>query len=407
MAVQRGDPVVVEGRGAGAVDRHVLPRGAERVAVAHQLAGDVAAGVVGAAALELVDRHDVGEVQHVDLLELRRRPELGRHDVERGVDVVDDAGVALADARRLDDHEVDARGAQQRDRVAQVLGQRPAAAARGHRAEVDLRTAQGVHADAVAEQRAAALAAGGVDGEHRDAELVLLVEAEAAHQLVGQRRLARAPGAGDAEDGDGLPLDGRRRALADLVGQRAGLGHPQRAGQRRGLAGEHPVPARRRLCAEVDVAGPDHRVDHPGQAQPLAVGGGEDVGDAVGVQPVDLLLHDDAPATAVDLDVACAALAQEVDEVREVLDVAALVGADGDAVGVLLDGGRDDLVDRAVVPEVDHLRALALQDAPHDVDRRVVPVEQARRGDEADGVGRDVQLVRHRSSQSVSAPQGK
>ena len=27
------------------------------------------------------------------------------------------------------------------------------------------------------------------------------------------------------------------------------------------------------------------------------------------------------------------------------------------------------------MPEVDHLGALALQDAPHDVDRRVVPVE--------------------------------
>ena len=42
-----------------------------------------------------------------------------------------------------------------------------------------------------------------------------------------------------------------------------------------------------------------------------------------------------------------------------------------------------DLVDRAVVAEVDHLRAHALQDAAHDVDGRVVAVEQARRGDES------------------------
>ena len=44
----------------------------------------------------------------------------------------------------------------------------------------------------------------------------------------------------------------------------------------------------------------------------------------------------------------------------------------------------DDLVDRAVVAEVDHLGARGLQDAAHDVDRRVVAVEQARRRDEAD-----------------------
>ena len=42
----------------------------------------------------------------------------------------------------------------------------------------------------------------------------------------------------------------------------------------------------------------------------------------------------------------------------------------------------------AVVAEVDHLAAGRLQDAPHDVDRRVVAVEQRGRGDEADLVDR-------------------
>ena len=50
----------------------------------------------------------------------------------------------------------------------------------------------GVHADAVAEQGPAAPAPGGVDGQDGDAQLVLLVDPEAADQLVGQRRLARA-----------------------------------------------------------------------------------------------------------------------------------------------------------------------------------------------------------------------
>ena len=90
-----------------------------------------------------------------------------------------------------------------------------------------------------------------------------------------------------------------------------------------------------------------------------------------------------AAAATEDADVCAAALLQQVDHVLEVLDVAALVGADGDALHVFLQGGGDHLVDRAVVPEVHDLGAHALQDAPHDVDGGVVAVEQAGRGDEA------------------------
>jgi hypothetical protein len=81
--------------------------------------------------------------------------------------------------------------------------------------------------------------------------------------------------------------------------------------------------------------------------------------------------------------VRAAALFEQVDHVLEVLDVAALVAADGNALHVFLQRGGDDFVHAAVVAEVDHLGAHALQDAPHDVDGRVVAIEQARRGDEA------------------------
>ena len=56
--------------------------------------------------------------------------------------------------------------------------------------------------------------------------------------------------------------------------------------------------------------------------------------------------------------------------------------------------GGDDLVDRAVVAEVDHLGALALEDPPHDVDGGVVAVEQAGGGDEPHRVDGDVQVGR-------------
>ena len=134
---------------------------------------------------------------------------------------------------------------------------------------------------------------------------------------------------------------------------------------------------------EVDVARLDHRLDHPGQAHPGAVLGREDPLHAVAVQRLDLARDDHAASAAEDLDVPDALVAQPVHEVLEVLDVAALVAAQRDALDVLGDRGGDDLVDRAVVAQVDDLGALGLQDAAHDVDGRVVAVEQARRGDEA------------------------
>ncbi len=67
------------------------------------------------------------------------------------------------------------------------------------------------------------------------------------------------------------------------------------------------------------------------------------------------------------------------------------------ALGVLLDRGLDDLVHGAVVPEVDHLGAGVLEDAAHDVDRRIVSVEERGRRHEAYGVRGDVGLGHGRS----------
>ena len=381
MLVERGDAVVVEARSGRAEDRHVLPLGPERLAVADHLAGHVAPRVLGPAALELVDGHHVGGVEHVDLLQLRGGAVLRRHDVERDVGVLGDARVALADAGGLDDDEVEVGGLAGGDDVAEVRGQRGAGGAGGERAEVDPVAGQGVHPDPVAEQRAAALAPGRVDGEDGDAQLVLLVEPEAAQQLVGQAGLAGAAGAGDAKDRD------RTGPLAHGGGQLGGaplLQHGDRAGQGSGAPREDLV-VRRGLRGEVGVAGLDEGVDHPGEAEPLAVLRRED-GDAAALQQRDLLGHDDPATTAEDLHVAGPDLLEPLLEVAEVLDVPALVAADRDALRVLLQCRGHDRLDAAVVPEVDHLDALALQHPPHDVDGGVVAVEQAGRGDEADVV---------------------
>ena len=76
--------------------------------IAPPLLAHVAQRVLGAALLELVEHDHVGEVEHVDLLELARRAVLAGHDVQRQVDQVDDLGVRLTDARGLDDDQVEA-----------------------------------------------------------------------------------------------------------------------------------------------------------------------------------------------------------------------------------------------------------------------------------------------------------
>ena len=108
---------------------------------------------------------------------------------------------------RLDDHEVEAGGLGDRDDVAECGGDLVGAAG-GEADGTGALTVERVHPDPVAEQRAAALAPGRVDRDDGDAELVLLVDAEPAYELVGQRGLAGAAGAGDAEHRDGA-LAGR------------------------------------------------------------------------------------------------------------------------------------------------------------------------------------------------------
>jgi hypothetical protein len=119
------------------------------------------------------------------------------------------------------------------------------------------------------------------------------------------------------------------------------------------------------------------------------------------VQLRDLVGDDDAPAAAVDPHVGSPLGPQAIEQVAEVLDMAALVGADGHGLHVLVHRGAHDLVNRPVVPQVDDLGTLALQDPPHDVDRGVVAVEQAGRGHDPHRVDRRVQGGRGRRRRAV------
>ncbi len=153
------------------------------------------------------------------------------------------------------------------------------------------------------------------------------------------------------------------------------------------------IQRRRSVGGQVPVAFRDEEIDHPLEAEALAVGGGEDPPHAVRLELLDLLRDDDAPAAAVDQHVGAALGPEPIHQVPEVLDVAALVGAHRDPLHVLLDRRADHLVHRAVVPEVDDLGALGLEEAPHDADGGIVPVEQAGRGHEPDRMDQSVEIA--------------
>ena len=303
----------------------------------------------------------------------------------------DDGGVTLADARGLDDDQVEPGQPAGRDHLGQGRADLRAGVAGGERAHVDVRVVDGVHADAVAEQGPAGALARRVDADDGQMQPVLLVEAEAPHQFVGERTLARAAGAGDAEHrhtaGRSLLFEAgaQRRGAAAVFqeGDEPGEQPPVATAQ----AGKHRVRIRCGQRCGRDVGQAHHLVDHALQADALAISRGVDAADPVAVQLVQFLGHDHPAAAAEHADIPAAARTQQVDHVFEILDVAALVGGDGHALHILLQGRGDDLAHRAVVAQVDDLNAGGLEDTAHDVDGGVVAVEQRGGGDEADLVG--------------------
>lgn len=77
-------------------------------------------------------------------------------------------------------------------------------------------------------------------------------------------------------------------------------------------------------------------------------------------------------------------IGKEIVHVLEELDVSALVRGHRYTLRILLNGAIDDLSDRSVVTQVDHLGTGPLEDPAHDVDCSVVTIEQRARGYDAD-----------------------
>ena len=410
--IERGHTIIVETRGLRAEDRHLVGCGGPELAIALVLLADIAQGIERALAIELVDGHEIGEIEHVNFFELAGRTKLGGHDIERGIDQRHDRGIALTDARGLDHDQIKARHLAGGDHIGQRLADLAAGIAGGERAHEDIGMVDGIHANAIAKQGPARLASRGVDRNDRDAKRIVLIETQATHQLVGQARLAGTPGTGDAQRRCSDPIGalakigahrGKRGGIKP-AGRRVVFERGDELGQRAARAGDVGTPRRikcpgarrhhdrierdRRERGEVEITARDHVADHAGQTELLAVFRRVDPGHAIVVQLADFSRHDHTAAAAEDLHMTRTIGAQQVDHVLEVLNMTALVGRHRNALHIFLQRAVDHLAHRAVVTQMNDLAAHALQNAPHDVDRRIVAVEERGRGDEPD-------LVRH------------
>ena len=77
------------------------------VVVTAVLLAHVAEGVERAAFVEFVDGDKIGEIEHVDFLQLRGRTVFGSHHVQRFVGVFSNLGVRLPNTRRFHDDQIE------------------------------------------------------------------------------------------------------------------------------------------------------------------------------------------------------------------------------------------------------------------------------------------------------------
>ena len=173
-------------------------RGRERVARdqrQHRL--DLGHHAIDSLAVGLVHDEDVGDLHDAGLERLHLVAQPRHEDHHAHVGGAHDLDLVLADADRLDQDHVLARGREHRDDVIGGRGEAAQVPARGHRADEDAGVG-GVrlHPDPVAEDRAAAEGRARVHGDDADA---LPFGPQQRREPVHERRLARAGRAGDPD----------------------------------------------------------------------------------------------------------------------------------------------------------------------------------------------------------------
>ncbi len=246
--VERGDTIVGKAGGLRPEHRHRLGGLVPGFAIALNLFRHIAHRVECALAIKLVDRHKVGEVEHIDFFELARRTKFRRHHVETQVDIRHDRRIALTNARGFNNDQVKATGPTSGNRVGQGAGNFATRLARCHRTHVDARAPLAgtqpirspgmdrIHADTVAQQGPPALASAGVNREDGNAQAIALIEAKPANQLIGERTLASSAGTRDPQNRGPRQRRSRPQGVAPVGRDAIGFDRCDQTGQGR------PVP---------------------------------------------------------------------------------------------------------------------------------------------------------------------
>jgi hypothetical protein len=175
-----------------------------------------------------------------------------------------DVDFILADADGFDQDEVAAGGIEHAGDVGGGTGQAAQRSACGHAADVDARVGVVVlHADAVAQNRAAGVGTGGVDGNDAQGAAGPAVELS---QLVDQRALAGSWRAGQAEDA-GAAAEGEQRL--EQIGASGGavLHRADGARQGPGIAGAQALVEAGHVATVTEAF--DKYIGRTGPASPL------------------------------------------------------------------------------------------------------------------------------------------
>ena len=105
--------------------------------ISFPLLAHVTQRVFGATLVVFVQHNKIGEIEHVNFLKLTRRAVFAGHDIDGEVHHVDDLAVALPDAGRFNDDEVEAKRLQEQDVITQHFTRREMLPPRRNRAHID------------------------------------------------------------------------------------------------------------------------------------------------------------------------------------------------------------------------------------------------------------------------------
>ena len=172
----------------------------------------VPAGILGALAVELVDGHGFGKIQHIYLFQLTGGAELRRHHVQGNIHQGNDPRITLADTRCFDDYQVISRHFHRIYDIRQVFRDLRCRRTGGKGTHEYRFMINRVHTDTVAQQRAAGFPAGRIDREHGNSQAVQAVQAKPQDDFIGERGFAGAARSGNTQHGRIPAVPGRLAA---------------------------------------------------------------------------------------------------------------------------------------------------------------------------------------------------